>query len=179
MLVAIAESCEPLQEGDARAFGPLRKVFEITRVAHRFRIDEEAQIGRQLGDVIELEAIAVAVRDAVARQVVHLERAQRAAGEQPEIAAQIDAAAAVFRGFESGIRVRRDVPVERHRELQAAALAVADCGEQEAALALGAERKRHPRQIHDRHAFEIHARATARADAGARVERDAVGAQLP
>src|SRR5205807_4006350 len=62
---------------------------------------------------------------------------------------------------------------------QAAARCIADAGEQKAALALGAERKRHPRQIDQRHAFEIDARGAPGAQLGTRVERDAVGAQAP
>jgi hypothetical protein len=51
--------------------------------------------------------------------------------------------------------------------------------EEEAALALGAQGEGHPRQIQDRHAFEIHTRGLARANARARIQRDALCAQLP
>src|SRR5690606_20842 len=51
--------------------------------------------------------------------------------------------------------------------------------EEESALALRAERKRQPGQIHDGHALEVDTCAAPAAQVRTRIESDRVGAQLP
>src|SRR4029079_6316216 len=100
-------------------------------------------------------------------------------GEITHLAGEVDTALGVVDGLGREIQVRPDVPVVRQLEHGAVARGGADIREQEAALALRADRKRHPRQVEDGYALELHPGAVPRAGARTRVDFDLVRVELP
>src|SRR5207302_1341397 len=114
---AVGERGAPLDERGAGALRAQREILEVEGVAHVLRVRREAQVVRELGDLGEPYAVAAAVEGAVVGKIVPVDLAALAVREEAQIAAEVRAGAAVLDGLEGEVRIRRDVPVVRDREL--------------------------------------------------------------
>ncbi len=179
VLVAIRKRRATLDEGGAGALGALGEVLEVLAVAQVRGVDRELEVAGQLGRVLEPDTAAGVAVDAIVRQVVPAQLAVLVLRHPTQIAADIHAPARVDVRLEGEVGVGRYVPVERDGELGAAARALPQARKQKAALALVAQRKGHPGEVHDRHVAQVDARVVTGTHACAGVERDVGCAQLP
>ena len=156
-----------------------RKVFPVVVVGHVQRAQLQARLPRQVAVVAQVQRVTGAAGGAVVGQQVQAGRAAVARLEVAELARQPRAAPAADDGRQRGIALRRDVPVIRHRHLQAALAVGVDVGWQPARLARVGERKTEHRRSQDRHPHETQHGTFGDAFVGLEIELDAVGAEQP
>jgi hypothetical protein len=129
--------------------------------------------------VLPREQVPVGFGDAVVGQVLGFDDACAVGGEIPELRAELEAALGHHPRRQRGVVVWREVEVIRHRGVEAADAARAECGREEPALALAGERELEPRRIGDGHAEEAHRRVVRGADHPRAVDLELVHPDVP
>ena len=177
---------EAAHELHVRAQQARRDALDLAREVLPVRIVRDPQHARRQGRGIadlavlrEVERIARTLREPVVGQQVQVELAVVARQQVAHFAGQARSAARAPRGRERRIQVRRDIPVVRHRKLQAALAVQVDARRQPARLARIGERKAERRRREDRHAQEAQYRTLGNALVGLEIESHLACRQHP
>ena len=155
------------------------KVLPVVVVRDAQRIQLQPRVADQVGVVNHVRRIAAAAGDAVVGQQVQAGAAAVARLQVAKLAVQPQAAPAAERGRQRRVPVRGQVPVVRHRDLQAALAVDVDAGWQPARLARIGERETEHRCGQDRHPQKAQHRAFGDAFIGVEIELHAVGGEQP
>ena len=167
------------QQARRQAFEHTRKVLPV-RVVGRARVAQlHVGSGQRLVLMAQSQGVAVAAGHAIAGQQVQVGRTAVRRIEIAELAVEGNAAPRQDAGREGGVALRRDVPVVRQREFEAALAVEVDAWRQPAGLARVGERKAEHRRAQDRHAEKAQHGAFGDAFVGLEVELDPRGLEQP
>ncbi len=156
-----------------------REVLPVVVVGHTQHAHVEPRVVDQRGLVAPAERIARAAGEPVVGHRLQVGHAAVACLEVAELGAERHAALHADARRESGVAVRRDVPVVRHRGLEAALVVEIDGRGQPARLARIGEREAEHRRTQDRHPHEAQDRAFGDTFVGLEVHAHAVGGEQP
>ena len=126
------------------------QVDEVAAVGNAVEIEPAEEVRRESVLVVERHAVAVDAGALVVRQVLEARLAGVLGVQVAELGLQLRAALAEIPRRDRRVVLRRDIPVERRAELQAAARGLRIAGREEPGLAAFFQREGHPRQVRDR-----------------------------
>ena len=172
-VVVVLELGLPLQERDAGLVGADGEIAEVIAVADARDVGVEAQPGRKVGLVGDVqEGAVVVIVDRIVRQEILLDLAARVGRQEAEFPAELHAAPRQHAGRQRRVVVGRNIEVVRHVQLVAVVAGMPEARKQQAALARVAHRKGDIGRIEDRHVLEPHDHVVSDALLGVGVELD-------
>ena len=168
------------QAGLAGLHQAVAQVIKIIPIGHVTGEDAGLQSWCRVAGVLHGDQAAVLVAVlAVRGQVLGVQHALTVTIQIAEFSAQLGAAIGHQARRDSGVTIRRDIPVPRQAGLYAGLSGCTDSREQQSGLAFIRERETDIRGVQDRHLLEADLRIACHPAAGLVVKVDLVGGQLP
>ncbi len=155
------------------------QVFEIKVVGNRFDLSQKAPPAAEQTLVLVVDMAAIAIGFRVVGQILSEQRAFACRQQVPKAGAELEAPFGQDARRERQIVIGCEVEVIGHLNIRAGALALAEIGYEQPALACLCNGKGNVGQRQDRNIFELELDAACRPKPFVHVQPDLIGQELP